>query len=708
MAIPASGPLTFSAIQTEFGGTNPIGLNEYYAGGGLVPSGTSGTYGAVPTSGQISVQNFYGTSAVIPAYIEEIFQTWLYTGNGSTQTITNGIDLSTKGGLVWMKARTAGVTDSHGLFDTARGVRNALISDSTTGQIQVGASAGVTNFGTTGFTTVNNGSGGSGWNNTDIPYASWTFRKQPKFFDVVTYTGNGVAGRTVAHNLGSVPGCIMVKSLGAPSLGGADGFWFTYHRGLTTPQSGAVFLNNTDGRNGTGAWNNTLPTATEFTVDDGSYTNISGRQYVAYIFAHDAGGFGLTGTDNVISCGSFTTNGSGVASVTLGYEPQWAIWKRTDSTSAWNMVDNMRGWGVTNGQLLSANTSNAESANNPAPLIPNATGFSVEASANATYIYIAIRRGPMKVPTDATKVFEPATRTGTGANATVTTGIYPVDMAWAFNRNGTLGQSTTDFNRLRGALNVLYTGATAPEFSATDTLTGFDVQNGYRLGSDSSGYGINYSGATFVNYNFRRAPSFFDEVCYTGTATTQNINHNLTVVPELIILKSRSAATGWYVYSAALGNTFHLVLNTTAAKASPSAIWNSTTPTSTVFTLGNTIAANDTGQTYVAYLFSTCAGVSKVGSYTGNGTTQAIACGFTGGARFVLIKRTDSTGDWYVYDTARGMTTLTDPYLLLNSTAAESATLGSVTTTTGGFTVNAAVLAAINTNAASYIFLAIA
>jgi hypothetical protein len=100
--------------------------------------------------------------------------------------------------------------------------------------------------------------------------------------------------------------------------------------------------------------------------------------------------------------------------------------------------------------------------------------------------------------------------------------------------------------------------------------------------------------------------------------------------------------------------------------------------------------------------------VSKVGTYTGNGTTQAIACGFTGGARFVLIKRTDATGDWYVYDTARGMTVLTDPYLLLNSTAAETATLGSVITSTGGFTVNASILAAINASGGSYVFLAIA
>lgn len=65
MALPTSGPLTLANIQTEFGGSNPISLNEYYAGGAYVPAGTSGTYGAVPSSGTISIRNFYGTSKVV-------------------------------------------------------------------------------------------------------------------------------------------------------------------------------------------------------------------------------------------------------------------------------------------------------------------------------------------------------------------------------------------------------------------------------------------------------------------------------------------------------------------------------------------------------------------------------------------------------------------------------------------------------------------
>jgi hypothetical protein len=110
----------------------------------------------------------------------------------------------------------------------------------------------------------------------------------------------------------------------------------------------------------------------------------------------------------------------------------------------------------------------------------------------------------------------------------------------------------------------------------------------------------------------------------------------------------------------------------------------------------------------VGYLFASCPGVSKVGSYTGTGTTQTINCGFTGGARFVLIKRTNSTGDWYVWDSARGIIPANDPYLLLNSTAAEVTGTDYIDTTSVGFEITSTAPAAINANGGTFIFLAIA
>jgi len=704
MTLPASGPLTFTDIQTEFGGTNPIALNEYYAGGTYVPAATSGTYGPVPSSGQISVQNFYGTSAVIPVYIEEVFSTWLYTGTGATQTITNGIDLSTKGGLTWCKARSNPY--DHYLFDTARGANNYLISNGTGAQNAYGTYSNLlTSFNTTGFSLGADSLGSINVNN--VTYASWTFREQAKFFDIVTYTGNAT-DRTVAHNLGSVPGCIIVKDTNV------GGNWFVYHRGASaSPQNVELRLNSTNGINTNAtAWNNTAPTSTVFSLGTGS-TNTNGVTYIAYLFAHDAGGFGAAGTDNVISCGSFTTDGSGQATVSLGYEPQWIIMKATAGSESWQMYDTMRGWSVrTSGaQELDANSSSAEAANNAG--WPTATGFFAQGqSASRTYIYIAIRRGPMKVPTVGTTVYQAINRTGTGATASVTGVGFPPD--WVISSARSNGYGTAIYDRLRGANLFVQPSGTAAEINDTNGLMAFGM-SGITVGADTAQGYINASGGiNYINWNFGRAPSFFDEVCYTGTGSSQNVTHNLTVAPELVLIKSRSnggSGYGWVVGSSTLPSWGrYLQLNTTDAvngsnNAGP---FNNTAPTSSVFTVNTWSETNNSGSTYVAYLFATCAGVSKVGTYTGNGSTQTINCSFTTGARFVLIKRTDAAGAWYVYDTVRGMTVLTDPYYLLNSTAGEVATLGSVTTVSTGFALNSSILAAINISAGTYIFLAIA
>jgi hypothetical protein len=117
---------------------------------------------------------------------------------------------------------------------------------------------------------------------------------------------------------------------------------------------------------------------------------------------------------------------------------------------------------------------------------------------------------------------------------------------------------------------------------------------------------------------------------------------------------------------------------------------------------------NNSGIIFVAYLFATCPGVSKVGSYTGTGALQTVNCGFTSGARFVLIRRLQSGNDWYVYDSARGISSGNDPYLFLNGTAAEDTGTNYVDTTSVGFQVTAAAPAALNASGGTYIFLAIA
>jgi hypothetical protein len=639
-----------------------------------------------------------GGSAVDANYIEDVFSTYLYTGNGSTQTITNGIDLAGKGGLVWIKSRTAAA--DHQLNDTARGATYKLTSNTTAGQSQY--TTGLTAFNADGFSIGTN----TQYNNSAQTFASWTFRKQPKFFDVVTYTGNGTLGRTVTHDLGSVPGCVIVKRTDVANS------WAVYHRAALGGNA-YLFLNSTAAAtpdNG-GVWGNGSthipPTSTGFTVAANDTINASGGTYVAYLFAHNAGGFGLTGTDNVISCGSFTTDASGKATVDLGWEPQFILDRLSSVADNWRIVDASRDLNATSTpSTLKPNSSNAEAgANGYARL--NATGFSVVGMpAEYPVIYIAIRKGPMKVPTDATKVFSSIARTGTGASATVTGVGFAPDLVITKSKGSP--SKGAFFDRLRGPSKFIVINTSAAEGTDSTAVTEF-LQDGVSLGADQTNFIANWEGQNWHKWFFKRAPSFFDEVCYTGTGSATTVAHNLGVAPELMIVKRRSGVEDWAVYAASAGNTGAFLLNDGGVLSSPSAgYWNNTTPTSSVFSVGTFSSTNLSASTYVAHLFATCPGVSKVGSYTGNGSSQTIGCGFTGGARFVLIKRTDSFGDWYVWDTVRGIVSGNDPYLRLNSTAAQVTTNDSVDPASTGFIVNQLDATNINVTSASYIFLAIA
>lgn len=342
-----------------------------------------------------------------PLNIENVFSTFTYYGNGGTgQSIVNGIDLSGEGGLVWFKQRNA--TRDHGLFDTARGATKYVVANETNGEATSGTT--LTAFNSNGFTL---GGGGGIVNNGSGEYVSWTFRKAKKFFDIVTYTGSGSHPRNVSHNLGSVPGMILVKNL---SDGTED--WIVYHRGVdsSAPEDYGMFLNLTDAAvNNDAYWGDTAPTSTNFTVG-GNITNQSGQNFIAYLFAHNNndGDFGPDGDKDIIKCGGYTGNGaSGLGTFQdLGFEPQWIMVKNTDlSSEGWVMLDNMRGVSGpgSNDPRVTANSNNQEY--NGAIMQFSATGFTpvsaddkINGSGHA-YIYMAIRRGPMATPEDATKVF---------------------------------------------------------------------------------------------------------------------------------------------------------------------------------------------------------------------------------------------------------------------------------------------------------------
>ena len=636
-----------------------------------------------------------GGAAADVTYVDDVFSSWLRTGTGADVTTTTNIDM-TKGYMIWTKGRS-GATD-HAIYDSARGVTYDLASNTTAAQTT--QSTGLKSVSSTGYTIGSLAK----MNTSSATYVDWTFRKAAKFFDVVTYTGTGSA-RTIAHSLGSAPGCIIVKRIDTA------GNWQVYHNGLTSAAY-SIQLNLTSAQaSATTVWNSTAPTSSGFSVGTDATVNASGATYVAYLFAHDAGGFGLTGTDNVISCGSYTGNGSASGpTITLGYEPQYLMIKNASGTGNWQIIDSMRGMPVGSADAeLQANLANAESSADY--VSPNATGFQIVSTSTevntsaSTYIYIAIRR-PNKPPTSGTQVYNAVTYTAVASTA-YTHGLSSIDVFVQKRRDS--AQTGLWYDRMRGGVLRLLPSDTTIEVSDANSWANLWDRQGSIVSAASLGSEWQSSQ---VGWAFKRAPGFMDVVAYTGTGSGSHpVSHNLQAVPQLVFIKQRSGASSWTGYVDKFDgdyNVFADLLFTTSQPNYSTSKASLGITSASIYTDASLLgSSNASGQTYIAYLFASLPGISKVGSYTGNGTSQTINCGFSAGARFILIKRTDSTGDWKVIDSARGIVAGNDPTLALNSTAAEVTGTDCIDPDSSGFIVNQESTNNLNVNGATYIFLSV-
>jgi hypothetical protein len=440
------------------------------------------------------------------------------------------------------------------------------------------------------------------------------------------------------------------------------------------------------------------PTSTFFEVSSHA-SNENGVTYVAYLFAHNNndGDFGPDSDADIIKCGSYTGNGSTTGPVVnLGFEPQWVMIKRTEDENSWYIFDSMRGMTSvgSNDPYLVANTSAAESGSTTEYIAPQSNGFQITSDSfgfnanNETYIYMAIRRGPLAAPEDATKVF--AIDEGDSSGAPEYTSGFPVDMA--------IKRYSADTDNWRISARLIqginhFTNTTAADDA--DAKFKFDYQNGYY--NDSQG-------ANNFAWMWKRAPSYFDVVAYKGTGSNRTVSHNLGVAPEMIWVKARDLVEDWNVYHSALGNQAYLKLNTTnQVVTSNTNRWNSTSPTASVFSLGTTDGVNKNSYNYIAYLFATVAGVSKVGSVSHtSGSTTNVDCGFSSGARFVILKASSIASQWMVFDTVRGIVSGVSPFLRLNQTGAEVTSTDIIDPYSTGFAIDPTV------STATYIFYAIA
>jgi len=297
----------------------------------------------------------------------------------------------------------------------------------------------------------------------------------------------------------------------------------------------------------------------------------------------------------------------------------------------------------------------------------------------------------------ANKYFDATLYTSTGTTQTVTnSGAMQPDFVWQKARSNS--QDHYLFDAVRGSSKWLESNTTDVEGTSATFLTSFN-SDGVTWGTANLPNGWtnviwqwNAGGSTVTNTagsissQVRANPTAgFSIVTYTGTSANATVGHGLGVAPSMLITKPRSSADSWISWHTALGGTGYFYLDLTNASASAATVWNSTTPTSTVFSLGANGGVNASGVNFVAYCFAQVAGYSAFGSYTGNGSTDGpfVYTGFR--PRFVLIKRTNATEDWNIWDSSRSPFNLASVMLRPNTSDADDGTVPGIDLLSNGF-----------------------
>jgi hypothetical protein len=316
--------------------------------------------------------------------------------------------------------------------------------------------------------------------------------------------------------------------------------------------------------------------------------------------------------------------------------------------------------------------------------------------------------------------------TQTISNAVNGVSMQP-DFVWVKSR-----QYTTVGHSLFDALRPIGVNSSLPRLVSNSTdaetnnggLTAF-VSNGFSLNNDayinstSTGGNMvawqwNAGGSTVTNTSGSisaqvraNTTAGFSVVTYTGTGANATVGHGLGVAPKMFIVKRRNSADSWAVYNANLTSAAYILeLQTTGAQSSVPSCFNSTAPTSTVFSIGTNAGTNASGGTYVAYCFAAVAGYSAFGSYTGNGSADGVFVYLGFRARFLMIKST-STGGWVMLDTSRDPYNDVDNYLYANSSAANAGSSNVLDINSNGFKIRNS-WTDINGSGTTYIYAAFA
>jgi len=623
-------------------------------------------------------------------YMQDVFYINTFRGSGSARNIVNGVK-TTEGALVIAKNRSVG--SRHWKWvDTVRGATKELQSSSTS--TEVTATGGLTAFNNNGFSI----GADSTWNENTKSMATWTFRKHPKFFDIKTKTTNSSTGATtVTHDLECDLGMALFKSRNQTSQGYN---WILWHK---DDSSMYYRLNSNSTRTSfsPNSYNASTKTFTlGYVMSQAADRLITGNgqdsNLICYFFASNSnnGDFaGQTGSaGDIIKCGKYTGNGSRENGpvVNLGFRADFVfITKLNSGDNRW-FVDAQRGISSFassskgKDKLLLPSSNNYESSGdnliriNPDGFSPESTDNSVNASGN-DYLYMAIRAadGTVGKPFDGAGTDYFAMDTGSGNNVKNFDSSFPVGFA-LYRKN--VNYADDDWKvGARIITGMMMHIKPTESRNNTDSFVDFAFDDGW-------GRETNFD-STYQSWMWK-AGQGCDCVTYRGTNSARTIKHGLGGVPEMIWIANRESSEEFYCGHMGINdgsNPWHyeMRLSSNTSKGSMG-MFNDTTPTSTEFYLLNDNAVNQNNKEHFAVLFRSISGISKCGYYTGTGNAnQYIEVGF--GIRFLIIKRTDSSGDWMVFDSLRGFgnSGTNDSILKLNSSSAASSSnvmnLGSTT-----------------------------
>ena len=710
-----------------------------------LPSGTTAERPTSPSTGEwrynttTNLIEYYDggswrelQSEDIPPVPSENFNTVLYTGNGSTQSIT-GVGFQPD--FVWIKKRDS--SSSHLLTTTRIGTGEQFRTNSTLGR-RISTTV-ITSFDSDGFTlgsdsesNSNNNTfvawcwkvnGGNSVTNTDGNRTTTIEVNDKNKICMMSYNGNATAGATLGHGLGVAPEFFFLMD----RFNG--GGWYIYHKDVGASNQ---LRFTTSGQAATSNWNGTAPDSSVITLGATGGANGSGRQFILWAFAGVAG---------FSKFGSYTGNSSDNGPIVeTGFEPAFLIIKNTSDVGSWFMYDNKRNTSNPRINYLLANATNVEASDmGGVDFLSN--GFQIKDDhpdvndTGDTYLYIAFAADPSAAPVLGDS-FNSVAYTGFGFSSypvPVTGFGFSPSMIW-FKERGPQGYDHGLYDSVRGIERLIYPDLTQAETDTVDRgVQSFDP-DGVTLGDNNkanASWSTPNSFSTYVGWAWKAnsAPTIntdgtiqsivsanqasgFSIVSYTGDGNASStVGHGLGTIPDITIFKTLSGTSEWNTYLTS-NNTVGFLNNNTAFVSNNGGTNGSVdiaNMSSTTFGFLNGSSSvnnqNGNGSRYIMYAFKSIDGFSKIGTYTGNGsaTGPVITTGFQ--PDFVMIKSTSIAGAWMILDSARSPSNPRQLLLQPQSAAIEQNVGNAIDFNADNFQITDT-NASRNQNGATYIYMA--